>query len=100
MYLLTPQKAHLWCSGCVQHQIRQLLEQFVEGVLHVAVGQHRPTQVGQQRGGELPLAGLGLQGQRHGQRRNLAPHGTQVQSGKQLLEGERDVSKAGASRLC
>ncbi len=85
------QVTHLWGSGCIKDQIRQLPEQFVKRAFHVAAGQNGPTQVSQQPGGELPLAGFGLQGQRHSQRRHLAPQGPQVQFCKQLLDVHRDV---------
>lgn len=78
-------ETHLRRSRCIQDQIRQISEQLVERGLHVAVGENASAQVHQQPGGELPLAGLGLQGQRHGERRDLAPHGAQVQVRKQLL---------------
>lgn len=68
-------ETHLWGSRCIQDELRQLPKQFVEGVLHVAAGQNWPAQVSQEPGRELPLAGFSLQGQRHSQRRHLAPQG-------------------------
>lgn len=81
---------HLWGSRRVQDQVGQLSEQFVKGVFHVVAGQNRPTQVSQQPGRELPVAGFGLQGQRHSQRGYLTPHGPQVQLRKHLLDMEAD----------
>lgn len=72
-------RTHLRGSRCIQDQIRQLPEQFVKGALQVSAGQHRPTQVCQQPGGQLPLAGFGLQRQGHRQQGHLAAGGPQVE---------------------